>query len=145
MRPSGQHQPARWLARLVGVGAALALACVVGTRADASCGDWLEGHAMAAHVGGAPAAQKVPDSGSTEAGRGTPRPRRCDGPACRKAPGMPLTPAESPAVALDHDRDALINGCDPAPAANAVTALEAGSDPLPSALSDRPERPPRGC
>ena len=134
---------------------ALAAACTLagGAVAEASCGDWLEGHS-ALHDR-PEAAHRLPSAAfhhrpqllrarlAAPAAGAMPLDRPCDGPACRRAPILPPAPvdaAEPPATA----ERAVPVGDAAGDVPDRVRTGPAGDDPpLSSAGPGRLERPPR--
>jgi len=134
--------------RLCGIVVALAVfAPWAGTTLEASCGDWLDGHAIASGQDNDASARgdsSFGDAASKPADSG-PRRRPCSGPSCGRAPSLPLVPTELPQVRVDLDRAALLGGLDPIDPATAGSWLVTDEPRFLSALSGRPERPPRGA
>lgn len=134
------HVPSRWLLRAIGPLVALAVVIVGGSRAQASCGDWLEGHAMEAHASAATARTARPLDPARPMAPTAP----CSGPSCRRAPQLPPAPGGAPVTPLDFDSDAVLPA-DVAPQAQAPALRLFSEQPrLSAALRDCPERPPRG-
>jgi len=147
---SARHASSRLPLRALGAVVALAIVLAAGSRADASCGDWLEGHAMDAHAAAAnagnpaqagyPARADLGPSGTPA--RPTP-PAPCNGPSCRRAPLLPPAPGGAPITPLDFDSDAVLPTVTAAAAASPVGFCASDEPLLCAALHDRPERPPR--
>ncbi|MFM7249225.1 MAG: hypothetical protein ACKO5R_04950 [Planctomycetaceae bacterium] len=135
-----RHVPSRWLLRAFGLGVALLLTAAGGSRAQASCGDWLDGHSMDAH-GAAVTSEARPLHGAP---RPMTPPAPCSGPACRRAPVLPPAPGGAPVTPLDFDSDAVLPAEVVPPAASPALLSFADQPHLSAALRDRPERPPRG-
>ena len=138
---SARTLSSRWFRRALPAAFALCMAAFFGPSAEASCGDWLEGHAAPgvherALVNG-------PGPASDAAPLRLPGNRPCNGPSCGRSPHVPLVPSEAPAASPDLERDAIIVA-PPVDASAAPRRLVAVDDlSLPSAVSGRPERPPR--
>lgn len=129
------------LTAVVATAALLALAGLACSRAEASCGDWLEGHATS------PVSGQITQIDATAAADGPaplahPLRRPCRGPSCGRAPRLPTIPPEPPAVPVELERDAVL----PAAAIVSVSGFVAWIIPdepfSPAAGDDPAERPP---
>lgn len=139
---------ASWFApgRFVGPLVAILVVVLGCCRAEASCGDWLDGHGRIADARTSVA--KGPTATARPEATGIPRPDApavpaCDGPACRGVPFVPAMPREATADApaadpADHVVDAVM-------AAGHLSARSAAAgDPHPlSVVVPVPIRPPR--
>jgi hypothetical protein len=121
--------------------AALGLA---GSRAEASCGDWLEGHAESRAAADHPDAREAAGmNGRPDASASAPVSRRpCRGPSCGRRPGPPLAPTNSPSVSLDVERDAVLAAAVAVPDVSLVAWFSPDELFSPSAGRDPAERPP---
>lgn len=121
--------------------AALGLAA---SRAEASCGDWLEGHAESrSAVDLSDAREAAGMSGRPNVSSSAPISRRpCRGPSCGRRPGPPIVPTDSPSVSLDVERDAVLTAAVTAPDAVLVAWFSSDEPFSPSAGGDPAERPP---
>lgn len=92
------------------VGLVVGCLCLLSSAgADASCGDWLQGHADMASAEKSLADNPADGIGEARQVPGVPMPSRpCNGPACRKAPQFPLIPTDAPATSLELERDAVL-------------------------------------
>ena len=113
---------------------------VVATTAQASCGDWLAGHAMEASA--AVPATVLPPSGAADERSAPPR-RACRGPSCGRGPALPFAPTGAPVAPVVHERDAVLASAGAAVVPGRGIVIPADAPPLASALAERLERPPR--
>lgn len=113
---------------------------VVSTTAQASCGDWLAGHAMEASA--AVPATVLPPSGAADERSAPPR-RACRGPSCGRGPALPFAPTGAPVAPVVHERDAVLPSAGAAVVPGRGIVIPADAPPLASALAERLERPPR--
>ena len=151
MTPCHSRRAPRSPSLLLVLVAACAAGLVGGSRsANASCGDWLEGHA-AAHGGRAANASHAaayfadPADRLSSASRTArvPLDRPCDGPACRRAPILPSAPVDAadPLPDLERALPLVADELDADPESAPDRAVD---DPhLSSAVPGRLERPPR--
>lgn len=121
--------------------AALGLA---GSRAEASCGDWLEGHAESRSAADHPDPREAAGmTGRPDVSASAPVSRRpCRGPSCGRRPGPPVVPPDSPHVSLDVERDAVLAAAVTAPDVSLVAWFSPDEPFSPSAGGDPAERPP---
>jgi hypothetical protein len=144
MSATAGHAPSRLFLRVIGP-VALLLVLAGASRAQASCGDWLEGHALDGHAmearGGAVTARHARPHDSA---RPMTPPAPCSGPSCRRAPALPPAPGGAPVTPLDFDSDAVLPAETAPPSPSPALRLFSDLPRLSAALRDRPERPPRG-
>lgn len=137
-----RHRRVRRLPALLLGGIVAAMALVVGGgSAQASCGDWLDGHGPAG-VHGVTAGLDAPRSDVTPLH--PPGKRTCNGPSCGGAPHLPPVSPDVPAIQLDLERDAILARDAPDPDPGAARMPAVGEPRSTAALRGRPERPPRG-
>lgn len=120
----------------------LVLAGLACSRAEASCGDWLEGHAAPSVAG------RVAEINATAAADGAaplahPLQRPCRGPSCGRAPRLPTIPPEPPAVPVELERDAVLPAAAIVSVSGFVVWLVPDEPFSPAAGDDPAERPPR--
>lgn len=141
MTASVRHLRSRAVALLAAV-AVVATVGLAGSRAQASCGDWLEGHAES-HSAADRGHQAARTNGRPEASASAPVPRRpCRGPSCGRRPVLPIVPTDSPGVSLDAERDAVLAAAVTAPDPSLVAWFSPDEPFSPSAGDDPAERPP---
>lgn len=132
--PSSFQAFRRWLPAVWAIVALLA----AGGTAGASCGDWLEGHPLAAANGA--------DASSESTARpGEPRPAGpiCDGPSCRGTPPLPVLPLPAEAVVVMTDAAVLpVFGASSADRCVTFPAPPADRRP-PAVVASVPTPPPR--
>ena len=142
------HPFPAFLARLpltLGVMAAAWLLLLGGGNAEASCGDWLAGHQRPTERPSAIAETDLapPEATASDTDRSAPRPRRCEGPACRGVPKMPATPVDSTVDAPRSDQaDFVAAALGLVRAAVGPRPRPSDEHPVPTARSV-PIRPPR--
>jgi hypothetical protein len=126
---------------------ALVVCCCLFTagQAEASCGDWLVGHAdMTSSQELPPDESAVGVFGSVDPQSEKPAPTRpCSGPSCRKAPDFPLIPTDAPGVPLELERDAVLRARGSELSLQAHATILVDDVRFSSASADRLERPPR--
>ena len=132
------------LLTLTATAAFVAMLGLEGSRAEASCGDWLEGHAEARSAADLPDAREAAGThGRPGASASAPVSRRpCRGPSCGRRPGPPIVPTDSPSVSLDVERDAVLTAAVTAADAAVVAWFSPDEPCSPSAGGDPAERPP---
>lgn len=135
------HVPSRWLLRAIGPLVALAVVLVGGSRAQASCGDWLEGHERDGVHSAVVMGSGAVDSDALPA----PLRRPCNGPSCGKPTSLPIVPSDGPTSPPDIERDAIlaIVAVDGPLSSGPTLPSEARS--LPAAFLSRLDRPPRAA
>lgn len=126
---------------IVAVVAALSIVAF-GGRADASCGDWLDGHPRMDSVAAAAPADGI------GLPSGLPRPvvpaiPFCDGPACRGVPPLPVLPGDGAAVAFEVDRACLGTPPDGVSPAIARRTMPISDHTASSPVGPVPTPPPR--
>jgi len=141
MTASPHHRRATLIAsRCVGVLFTLACAIAFLPTAQASCGDWLAGHAANA----APEASVDHNRSDASVDHSSRQRRRpCQGASCGRTPSLPAAPTSLPTRLVEHDRDAVLASVDATDAAGPVVRIS--SDPVIAreVLSERLDRPPR--
>ena len=135
-----------WIRSIVPVAVVVIVAAVglAGSRAEASCGDWLEAHAESRSAADHPDLREAAGMNDwPDASASAPVPRRpCRGPSCGRRPGPPVVPPDAPHVSLDVDRDAVLAAAVTAPDVSLVAWLSPDEPFSPSAGGDPAERPP---
>ncbi|MGA0039548.1 MAG: hypothetical protein ACO3NZ_06850 [Pirellulales bacterium] len=114
-------------------------------QADASCGDWLAGHADSASAHESPTGDSgnmIADAADPQSERSAPS-RPCSGPSCRQAPAFPLIPTDAPGVPLELERDAVLRACGSELSLHAHATILVDDVLFSSASADQLERPPR--
>ncbi|MFM7043304.1 MAG: hypothetical protein ACKO35_14100 [Planctomycetaceae bacterium] len=119
-----------------------ALACAVAfqTTAQASCGDWLAGHAADA----GPEASVDHDRSDASVDHSSRQRRRpCHGASCGRTPSLPAAPTSLPTSLVEHDRDAVLSSVDTTDAIGPVVRIPSDRFLAREVLSERLDRPPR--
>lgn len=141
MRTSPRHRRAiRIASRCLGLLFILGCSLALQETAQASCGDWLQGHATE----GGPGVSIDQRARNPRADHSaTPRRQPCRGPSCGRTPAAPAVPTSLPTRAVEHDRDAVLFSADVTDATGTGVTIPSDSFIARPVLAERLDRPPK--